>query len=76
MRTVRRRCEQGYRHFWELNDVKMTQVNAPALNEGDGPILMWDREITLECARCHYVVYIDSVIRTYFGVKSDSDWGT
>lgn len=71
-----RRCQRGYGHFWVSVETKTTEINNLPLNEGDGPILLWDREITLECARCEYRIYIDSVIRTYFGVRSDQDWGT
>ena len=76
MKTYRRKCRAGYSHYWVRLNGEVTQVHNVPLNEGDGPLLQWDREILLECARCEVRVYIDSVIRTYLGVPSENDWGT
>jgi hypothetical protein len=72
-----RRCSNGYRHYWVLDESTVSEVGSTVegISMGERQVL-WDREIVLECARCSYVIYIDSVVRTYFGVKADDDWGT
>lgn len=76
MRVIRR-CLSGYRHYWVQSEATITELGSTTAGIAKGEReIAWDREIVLECARCNYVIYIDSVIRTYFGLKADDDWGT
>ena len=67
MKTVRRKCKRGYRHYYEHEAL-----------EWDGPDEEHSvmRELVLVCARCHHTLYIDSIVRRYMGLKTDDDWGT
>ena len=77
MKTFRRKCTNGYRHYWVRAEGSVVEHGTTVfgISKGEREIA-WDREIVLECARCEHRIYLDSVIRTYLGVKSDDDWGT
>lgn len=66
MKTVRRECQRGYQHYFVRTLSECVEMD----------VQLWDRTITLECHRCGLVLWIDSVIKTYFDVKSENDWGT
>ncbi len=73
MKTVRTKCRYDYNHYFERLNGKWTDMSDDFLDE-PAPVV-WDREITLECARCGKRIYIDSVARTYLGV-TETNWGT
>lgn len=66
MKMIRRECRRGYQHYFVRTESDLTEVDPQ----------VWDRTVTLECFRCQMVMWIDTTIRAYFGVKNDGDWGT
>ncbi len=76
MKTIRKKCLNGYRHYWVRLNGEVTEVGSAMARMAEGNHeIQWDREILLECARCDMRIYVDSIVRTYLGVKS-GDWGT
>ena len=67
MKTIQRKCRGGYQHYFE-------RVSSDCRKKNDQGV--WERKIRLGCVRCSLTVYIDSVIRPSFDVKSENDWGT
>jgi len=77
MKIIRNKCVNGYLHYWVRNSSECVEmeVSRPGYEtEVDG--YAWDREILLECARCEGKIYVESVIRAYYGVSGPGDWGT
>lgn len=66
-KIVQRRCLRGYRHYFLPQDTSWDEPE---------PDRSQMRELLLVCARCSYHLWIDTIIRPYFGMKSDDDWGT
>lgn len=66
MKTYRRKCKNGYHHYWVRLNGEVTECGTTVAGTMDNKRkISWDREILLECARCEVRVYIDSVIRSY-----------
>ncbi len=55
MKRTHRKCLNSYQHFFVTTDSDCIELD---LNT-------WDRTITMECSRCGYVLWIDSVIRLF-----------
>ncbi len=58
MKRIHRKCSNSYQHYFVQTAVSLREVL-------EGPSPYWQREITLECSRCQYVLWVDSVIRTH-----------
>lgn len=56
MRQVHKKCDSSYGHFFVRTNGRTSDP------DGHG---LWMREIQLECHRCGYVMWIDSVIRVF-----------
>lgn len=66
-KIIQRKCRNGYRHHFVRADLSWDNPDST------GAVM---RELLLVCARCDYHLWIDSIVRPYFGIKSDDDWGT
>ncbi len=55
MKTVKRKCLEGYHHHYFR-----TANDCIEMDPG-----VWDRTVQLECSRCGYVLWIDSIIRCF-----------
>jgi len=55
VKRVHRQCANDYRHYFVQTDHTFIELDPD----------IWDRTLQLECARCGYVLWIDSVIRIF-----------
>ena len=55
MKRVHRKCSNSYRHYFVQTDHTFIELDPD----------IWDRTLQLECARCGYILWIDSVIRIF-----------
>ena len=55
MKTVRRPCSNSYQHYFVRTSHDCVELD---LNT-------WDRTLELQCSRCGYVLWVDSVIRLF-----------
>ncbi len=64
MRVIPKKCVGDYRHYYEYEESTWDEP------QRDHSVM---RELVLVCARCHHVLYVDSVIRPWMGLLPD-DW--
>ena len=64
-RVIPKKCKAGYRHYYEYEESTWDEEDEHGSRM---------RELVLVCARCHHVLYVDSITRIWMGLLPD-DWG-